>query len=154
MTVGVDSISYEGFDSSKFATFPESIADSKVNPLLLVNLSDKLVVNLDSEEVILQDPTCTFKDMLHFFKPYYASVPVLPTEKYRPEMTAKRLYGSADLWEILLLVNNISTVMEYDKETINYIPNDKLTKITKFVQLHKGLYRTVQEDDLATKDLL
>ena len=144
--------SFANYDSSDFATIPESVAHAKDNPLQLFNLSDKLIYEFNGKEVIIQDSNCALKQMMFFFEDLIKVTPIPESDYYRPEITAKRLYGSADMWFILLLVNNMTTVMEFNKKNIKYIPSNDLVHLETFVRMAKNNYRTVVENDLSDID--
>ena len=139
-------LSFKKYDSAEFASFPESIVHSKKNPLLIENLSDHRSVVMDNRIVKVQETTCLFKDLIHFFDNDVEEM-VLPIEEYyRPEMTAKRLYDSYDLWYVLLILNNIYTVNRYNQKVIKYIPALKLAKIEKFTGRAKRVIRQYDEN--------
>ena len=144
---------YSNYDSSDYATLPESVAHSKDNPLLINNLSDTLIYAFNGMEVLIQEPKCALKELLFFFEDLTITTTIPDSELYRPELTARRIYKSADLWYTLLLINNMSTVMEYNRPTIKYIPPDKLSHIETFVRMHKGVTRVVVENDLSDYDI-
>jgi len=144
--------SFANYDSSDFATIPESVAHAKNNPLQLFNLSDKLIYEFNGKEVIIQDSNCALKQMMFFFEDLIKVTPIPESDYYRPEITAKRLYGSADMWFMLLLVNNMTTVMEFNKKNIKYIPSNDLVHLETFVRMAKNNYRTVVENDLSDID--
>lgn len=127
-------VNFEFYDSTKFPTFPESIAHARRNPLLIENLSDWRETTFDNDQVLVQESTCLFKDVLHFFDEVLEEAELPEAEYYRPEITAKRLYGSADLWFTILLVNDIQTVTKYNKSTIRYIPGRELKRLEKFAR--------------------
>lgn len=136
-----DELSFKKYDSSAFASFPESIIHSRKNPLLIENLSDYRSITMDDRTVKMQETNCLFKDMIHFFDNDLETTELPTSEHYRPEITAKRLYDCADLWYVLLLVNNIYSVTKYDSDTILYIPATKLAKLEKFVEKAKRTIR-------------
>ncbi|WP_368880407.1 hypothetical protein [Proteus mirabilis] len=141
-------VDFSNYDSSSFATFPESIDHAMTNELLMSNLSDKLIYRRNgNEEVVFQDPNCAFKELIHFFDPYLKETDILDHELYRPEMTAKRLYNNADFWELILIVNNIPSVTFYNQKKIKYIPGNVLTKISFFRNMHKNNLRVVEQDE-------
>lgn len=140
-------LSFSKYDSSNFAAFPDSIKHSKTNPLLIENLSDHRSIIMDNRLVKVQETNCLFKDMIHFFDPDLISADLPREEHYRPEITARRLYGSTDLWYVLLLVNNVYSITQYNMDTFKYIPALKLTKIEKFVARAEGNIRPYDERD-------
>jgi hypothetical protein len=145
--------SFSNYDSSLFPTLPESIKHAQSNPLLIENLSDWMLTLYDTEEVLIQEPSCTLKSMVHMFDDVLETINVPTTEYYRPELTAKRLYDSYDFWYILLLVNNIYSNVKYNQPTIKYIPAKELVRLGKFAQRAKNVVRTVVDNDLTGYEL-
>lgn len=141
----MEKISFGKYDSSAFPTFPQSIGHSKINPLLIENLSDSLQVIMDSRNVSVQEPSCLFKDFIVYFEDDYFEEELPKEEHYRPELTALRLYDCADLWYVILLANDIYSVNQYNVKTIKYIPPSLLTKLEKFVQKAKRVSRPYNE---------
>ena len=148
-----NTISFSNYDSSLFPTFPESIKHSMSNPLLIENLSDWMIDIYDGEEVMIQEPSCTLKSMIGMFDDVLETIAVPNSEFYRPEITAKRLYDSADFWYILLLVNNIYSPHKYNKSSIKYIPAKELIRLSKFSQRTKNIVRTITDNDLTGYNL-
>lgn len=142
------SLSFENYDSSIFPTFPESIAHSRSNPFLIENLSNNLSMQFDNDTVLMQEPSCLFKDLINFFEEDYIEIDLPVQEHYRPEITAKRLYGSSDFWYIILLVNNIFSVNDYNMTKVRYIPNARLTKMQTFIKYSKGVTSIYKEQPI------
>lgn len=140
--------SFKNYDSTQFPTFPESIAHARTNPLLIENLSDWRMVDIDNVLTKIQEPTCLLKDMLHFFDDVLEEEELPVEEYYRPEITAMRIYDCADMWYIILLLNNIFSVSKYNTATIRYIPPTQLTRIQKFTDLSNRTVRALSEDDM------
>ena len=141
-------LNYSNYDSSDFATFPESIAHARRNPMLIENLSNKISLSSENDTFLIQEPSCLFKDMINFFEKDYLELELPKEEHYRPEITAKRLYGSADFWYILLLVNNLFTIHDYNLPKIKYIPPQRLTKIQTFIKYSKNLTSVYEEQQV------
>lgn len=148
-----DNVSFASFDSSDFATIPESIAHAKSNPILLNNLSDALVIDFEGEMTRVQEPSCTFKELRSFFEGHLKDIEVPESEFYNPSMSAKRIYRSQDLWFTLLIFNNMYSVMDYNKKIIKYLPPNKLTMIAKFIQLSNQNVRVVQDNDITDRNI-
>lgn len=138
------------YDSNDFPTIPESIHHSVDNALLIENLSDKLQTSFGTRNVLVQEPSCAFKDTFMMYledKVRYTLVP--PEEFYRPEMTAKRLYGSADLWYILLYLNTMFSTADYNKRQIKYVGKETLEKMITYINLSVGRIRQVEDYDIS-----
>ena len=148
--MAADVISFSKYDSTTFATFPESIAHAETNPLLISSLSDWLQDTMDGAPILIQEPSCTFKELIHFFDDVAVTITLPVSEYYNPMLTAKRLYDNADLWYILLLLNNIFNLESYNKPRIRYIPPNELARISKFVSKANSRIRVISDNDLST----
>ncbi|BDH16376.1 MAG: hypothetical protein [Bacteriophage sp.] len=142
--------SFKKYDSSAFPTFPQSIEHASMNPLLLENLSDYREVVMDNRVIKVQEPSCLFKDFINYFEDSISEQKLPSDEYYRPDLTALRLYDCADLWYVIMLVNNIYTIHKYNMKTVKYITGDQLTKLEKFVSKAKRIVRPYEETEEIT----
>lgn len=53
--------------------------------------------------------------------------------KYRPKLLSYDLYGTTELFFILLFINDIYDVKDFDKKTIRIIKKDKLSSILSYI---------------------
>ena len=49
--------------------------------------------------------------------------------KYRPKYFCQTIYNNKDLWYLLLLINNMLSVTEFNRKIINIFPISKITEI-------------------------
>lgn len=143
-------IDYNNYDSSNFATLTESMNHSKSNPLLINNLSDGMIMDFDGVPYYIQEPSCTFKDnLLYIFGNDVEEIEIPVDHFYRPELTALEIYNNADFWYIILLLNNMFSVTQYNRHRIKIIPNHKLDAIARFVYMAKHEIRFIEENDIS-----
>ena len=135
-------VSFKEYDSTNFPTYPQCIAHARLNPLLIENLSDWREIVFEGKTMLVQEATCLLKDSIHYFDEVLEEAELPANEYYRPEITAKRLYDNADLWYIILLVNGIYSINNYDVDTIKYIPSRELVRIAKFTERSLRIVRT------------
>lgn len=53
--------------------------------------------------------------------------------RYRPKLLSYDLYGTTELFFILLFINDIYDVKDFDKKTIRIIKKDKLSSILSYI---------------------
>lgn len=127
----MDTIDLSRFDSSnKSATLNGSIADSKSNKLTLENLSQK--INFNNEFY------CYDENVLYSYKNYLSQFTVwntLPVKyHYKPELLAKDLYGSVDLWYLIMWFNDIPSAMDFNTEKIKVFDPKYMNIINKIIE--------------------
>jgi len=52
---------------------------------------------------------------------------------YKPKLLAYDIYGNQELYFIILLVNGICDVKEFDKKIINMIPVDRMNEVLTYI---------------------
>lgn len=111
---------FSDYDSSDAATLTESIYHSLHNPMLITSLSDYLMTEFNGIPYLVQEPSCSFRDLVEmYFSEKMIEIKIPESEYYRPEITAKRVYGNADLWYVILPINNIFSITEYNLSLIH-----------------------------------
>jgi hypothetical protein len=116
---------FENYDSSSFPTLEESIAHSKENPFISTNFSAKLAIG----DYLIVDPNSALKTFIDAYSDSMQDVVLNSDEMYAPEKVALRLYGSSDFWFILMIINKIPSVFEFNVATIKALPVNLLYKI-------------------------
>ena len=134
-------LSFASYDSAEFPTIEESIANSKTNPFLLNNFSDKLVALVEGQNTIVYEPYNVLQSFVWMLDDFLVTYPMPPDEYYMPEKTAKRLYDSHDFWYICMLINNVSNAKDYRFETYKVLPAENLYHIETFLDRAKGELR-------------
>lgn len=138
---------FKNYDSSAFPTLHQSILHSKTNPFLVENLSTKISLVIEKELFLVQDPNSPLKEFISYFENDIYEEELPESEYYRPEMTALRVYGSADLWYLILIVNNLFSVTQYRRKTIKLVNTNGVARLTKFMAMADGSARNVNEDE-------
>ena len=139
-------ISCAQYDSADFPTIDQSIENSKTNPFLFNNYSDKLVALLEGENVIVHEPYNVLHSFIWMLEPYLVEYDMPESEYYMPEKTAKNLYDSHDFWYVCMLINDCKTVMDYKFKTYKILPAEELYHIETFLEKAKGSLRIYSPD--------
>ena len=141
--------SVSSINSSNFASIPETIKSAKANKIVLTKLSNYYLFEnqitlgfplLRKYENILKSNLLEYKLDAKFFM--------------RPEHLSYELYGTADLWYLLLFVNNIARVEDFNKEII-YVPTeDVIDVMNTIINDESGVMSTPENPRLIKKDYL
>jgi hypothetical protein len=142
-------MSFEKYNSAKHVDILTSILDSKKNKILISNVSNKLNLN---NKLIISEP--------HIFYEYEElilknCVEVVIYEKffYRPEYLSKELYGTPDLWYLLLWINKMTSIHDFNKLTINVFNPDKTDIINDIIEKNKNRFQKNKLEPKYIEDL-
>lgn len=116
------------YDSSNFATIGESITHSKQNPFTVDKFGTTILFGNGNK---LTSPNSNIKSLLNNLDGLYINRNLTEAEYYRPETTAKLIYGSVDFWFLIMLINNFGTILDYIQPTIKVLPENELYRIEK-----------------------
>jgi hypothetical protein len=128
---------FQEYNSSLFPTIEDSILHSKTNPFIVSNFSTDIIFS-DSGNVI-PSPITNINQLIKNLNDLLVNYNVSEEEFYRPETTSIKLYGSPDFWYLILLLNNIGTVLDYTKNTIKVLPEKDLFKIEQLFKVVKQI---------------
>jgi len=122
------------FDStSGIANIDRTLEKSKSNDMLLTRISHKINFN---------DEFYTFDyDVIKRYKNYLSQflIQVKCPESlyYHPEIVAKKIYGSVDLWYLVMMFNPIPSVAEFNSPIINVFDPSKIKYINNIINNHQ-----------------
>lgn len=103
-------MSYEKFDSGKFGRISESIEHSRTNILNEDSLSE---VHTYSDGVILNEPINFYRKNKGFLLSNSQDIILEQRFFYNPRHLAKKLYGTTELYLMLLEMNNMASSMDF-----------------------------------------
>ena len=148
----MQSINLSGFDStSGISNINLSLEKSEGNDLLLTNLSHCINFN---------DEFYTFDySILEKYKTYLSQflIKVKCPESlyYHPEIVAKKIYGSVDLWYLVMMFNPIPSAAEFNSPVINIFDPAKIQYINRIINSHqKELMFNKAKPDYVEKHVL
>jgi len=127
-------INLSRFDSTAgVANINNSLEKSNRNDLLLTNISRKINFN---------DDFYTFDyNVLEKYKNYLSQflIKVQCPEQlyYHPEIVAKKIYGTVDLWYLVMMFNPIPSVAEFNLPVINIFDPSKIQYINNIINTHQ-----------------
>lgn len=73
--------------------------------------------------------------------------------KYRPKLLSYDLYGTVDYWFILMIINNVSTIISFNLKTIRFIPSESLDILELIMNKEKTYLQTNQAEPLLVEVL-
>ena len=145
----VNSISLIEYDSSDFSDITDSIQHSKSNKLVYSRLNSKVTYAnkydidtnfiLDKYDSIIIENTKLVKIDENYF--------------YKPEYLSKKLYGTPNLWYLLLFVNSITTAMEFNKNRIYIFDPNRIHIFNKLIENDKERIKELSETPYVIEDL-
>lgn len=99
----------------------------------------------DNDLFTFPDPNLvTIDKNLYYLLRNSEEVPFEGKYKYRPDYLSFDYYGTTILWELLLYVNNIFSIEDFDLSTVVIPSLDAITYIIK------DSYKTVDSEDLTS----
>jgi len=126
----MQTIDLSKFDSTRgVSNLKKSLDKSDRNEMLLTNISHKVNFN---------DEFYTFDySVLEKYKGYLSQflIKVKCPESlyYHPEVVAKEIYGSVDLWYLVMMFNPIPSVAEFNSPVINIFDPSKISHINHII---------------------
>lgn len=130
----MDTIDLSAYDNSdKINIIDNSIEYSKNNPLILSQISHKINYN---DEFLTYD-----ENILNSYKNYLSQFCIflkIPEEYYyKPELVAKEMYGTVDLWYLILFFSNCPSAEEFNKSVIKIFDPAKFSVLNKLMNITK-----------------
>jgi len=126
----INPIDLSNYDSSKHSmTLDGSIELAKENILTISKLSEK--INFDDQFITVD------RNILEKYKNYLDEFCIwlaLPEEYYyKPEYVAEKIYGTVDLWYLVLWMAQVPSAMEFNKEVIRVFDPSKIRVINYII---------------------
>ena len=139
----------DGFDSSDFTDIVDSVAHSKSNKFVLPNIST--VINYKNEIEITDENILSKYDTIIMDCTYRTEID--SKFFYKPELLAKQMYGTVDLWYLVLWVNKMSSMYEFNKKYIYVFNPSKISVLNDLIELERENLATSQESPTYIEDL-
>lgn len=134
------------FDSSiKYPGVEDTVVSSKVNKLEIRNTSFGYTIgDLQITQYNI------FEDYREVLDNLCIEIDLPESLYYKPEHTAYYIYGTVDLWYLLLFLNDIGSFLDFTKPKIKIIPLDKIVVINNIIEKNKErlIYNTNNPQEL------
>lgn len=118
-------------NSSNFSSMQACIDDSKNNKLDISNLSTKLMC--EGKLIVAEDLLYKYNDVLSAYLSYY---PLKYEHYFIPQAVSLELYGSTELWYLILFFNNMSTVHQFcNIRNIKVLSTEGIYALNKIIEI-------------------
>ena len=136
----MESLDFSTLNSAKHGNLANSINSAKSNKILLDNISNHY---LFEEEVHM-----SFSIMRKYENLIRANLKkiTLPKEfHYRPEYLSQELYGTTDLWYLIMFVNNVVDVNKFTMDEV-YVPTENFLEVFgKLISSEKEMKKSITQ---------
>ena len=118
-------MSESAYDSTEYSSLPEQLSHLRSNKADISNSSETYEIKLD-DNTVLHIPSFISKiqGYLPLFESWATSYDLPEEYFYRPDLLARDLYGSYDLWYLVMLVSNTPYVALFDRSPIMVVGGD------------------------------
>src|SRR5699024_4985010 len=106
----------------------DEIEYSKTNKILLNNISEWY---LFEKQAVFSLPL--LKKYENVLKRDLIDYDLSKSYHYRPEYLSNELYGTTDLWYLLLFVNDMQTVDQFNTDTVKIFPETVINDLNKII---------------------
>lgn len=120
-------------DGSTYKTLNQSIAASKKNKINYANLGYKITFE-NKYQIFDEILVNKYRSLLLQSSKYLA---ISEDYYYKPELLSKELYGTVDLWYVIMAVNAISSVDEFNSAVVRVLDPDKLFVLNEIIEKEK-----------------
>jgi hypothetical protein len=128
---------YSQYNSSKDAELKKCIDSSKNNPITIANLSELYIY----DGVAVYAPSSVVEDYMDYIKENLIEMDLPEELQFRPEALSESLYGTPDLFYLLMLINGIYSVTDFNMKKVKVL-NPTVSIIDKIATSRmKGLNR-------------
>lgn len=148
-------VDLSSYDSAKYVNIDESIAHAKTNKLVVSNASFKMIM----DGVKVQQPETIFVDFMELLKENTIEVELPNSYQYRPEDLSKLVYGTNDLWYIIMYLNECTTFRDFTGSKVKILNPARISLIndvieTRFKKLTDNHNNPPVIDDLTIHDVI
>ena len=135
VTIDTNSGRRSNFD---YPSLPEMINHSKDNKIGLNNLSNW---HLFEKKILMAFPI--FRKYENILRTGLYSYDVSKNHYYRPEYVSHELYGTTDLWSLLLFVNDMKSVDDFNRKNILVFPDNIIDTLNTIANDEKDNFSSV-----------
>ena len=140
---------YSNINSSNYIDLESSIKATSDNVILLDNVSDYYIL----EDTLVSGFSFLSK-YDNILKSGLSDYTLKSEYKYRPEYVSNEIFNTPDLWYVILYVNNMSSVMEFNKDIIKVPLSNTIDVINKLINYEKDLAYSIQNPKPIKRNLL
>lgn len=111
--------------------------------------------------VLMQEPVTVFQKMQGFFEGRTTVINMPADVMYKPEYLSDRLYGTTDLWWLLLFLNKCKSHKEFNRSTVTVLNPEFVDEMASFINnisdtitKNRENVKTVEDNDLTIKQVV
>jgi len=123
-----------------------------MNILSSVNHSKNSIFNPINRSLVYQFTTnfiyhynLVNKDLLSILRPYYEVESLPKLYHYNPRLYSFHKYGTTDLWDVILTINNMTNFDDFKTSRVRYINHNGIQELFIFLMKYNNLPREVRE---------
>jgi hypothetical protein len=140
------SIDDNSINSSDYASMRQSIVHSKLNKITLDNISVSYVF-----EDKISFSTSILRKYEHVIMQNLLDYTLFPHQILRPEYASYDMYGTTDLWYLLLFINNMTRPSEFNKRNIKAFNPARIELLNDIIEKEKKLLHDTKENPIKIK---
>jgi hypothetical protein len=145
---------YKQYNSSANAEMSKCIAASKSNPITIANLSELYIY----DNIAVYAPESVVEDYMPHIEENLIEMTLPESLHFRPEALSESLYGTPDLFYVLMLVNGCSSVTNFNMEKVKVLnPTSKIIgsiAAARMKGLNKQRSKPYIVNDLTLKEIM
>ena len=111
--------------------------------------------------VLMQEPVTVFQKMQGFFEGRTTVITMPQDVMYKPEYLSERLYGTTDLWWLLLFLNKCKSHKEFNRSTVTVLNPEFVDEMMSFINnisetiaKNRENVKTIEDNDLTIKSVI
>jgi hypothetical protein len=135
----MDHLDFSSLHSANFANLASSIKNAKTNKILLDNISNHY---LFEEEVHMS--FSILRKYEHLIRANVKKIPLKKEYHYRPEYLSSELYGTTDLWYLIMFVNYITDVNKFNMEEVYVVDDVFIDSFGKIINSERKMKESIK----------
>lgn len=135
------------YNSARFASLDDSLAHSKNNPFVISNTSIHTQIN---DKIIKKG--YVFKRFEFLLQEYTETSRVKITEYQHPEFFSQRVYGTPDLWYIVLWINGMRSFLDFNIENVKILTSQGLTILNRILEKYRNNINETKQNPIVFND--
>ena len=128
----------QSLNSGKFGRIADSITFNKTNKISEDNIS---LYHKYPDGLVIQDPSNLYRQHLGYLKQFTYNYKLGQDYMYNPRKLAEDLYGSVDLYLLLLELNGIPSPMYFNKINIIIFDPSKINILMNLIDSNAKRYK-------------
>jgi len=116
-------------DSGSHALIQECIDADKENPASIANN----VLKMNYEGVMVVHQSHALGDYANIVAANLVDATISESSFYHPERVSKEVYGTTDLWWLVLFCNNMSSIFDFNKKSVRLFDPARVSLLARLL---------------------